>query len=59
MRTFYYLVAREGKSRKGERESMREQQRKAHPGLAGEALHERHTDVNAPGGDTVQSVSIG
>jgi hypothetical protein len=28
MRTFYYLVAREGKSRKGERKRIREEQRK-------------------------------
>jgi hypothetical protein len=47
MRTFYYLVAREGKSRKGERKSIREEQRKAYPRLAGEAVHERHTDVKA------------
>jgi hypothetical protein len=49
MRTFYYLVAREGKSRKGERKSIRKEQRKAHPRLAGEAVHERHTDVKALG----------
>jgi hypothetical protein len=58
MRTFYYLVAREGKSRKGERKSIREEQRKAHPRLAGEAVHERHTEVKALGGDTAKSVSI-
>jgi hypothetical protein len=58
MRTFYYLVAGEGKSRKGERNSIREEQRKAHPRLAGEAVHERHTDVKALGRDTVKSVSI-
>jgi hypothetical protein len=49
MRTFYYLVAREGKSRKGERKGIREEQRKAHPRHAGEAVHERQTDVKALG----------
>jgi hypothetical protein len=49
MRTFYYLGAREGKSRKGERKRIREEQGKAHPRLAGEAVHERHTEVKALG----------
>jgi hypothetical protein len=55
MRTFYYLVAREGKSRKGERKSIREEQRKAHPRLAGEAVHERHTEVKALGREQLKA----
>jgi len=60
MRTFYYLVAREGKSRKGvarSGKSIREEQRKAHPRLARELVHSRHADVQALG-DTVKATAF-
>jgi hypothetical protein len=54
---FIILSPGKGSQEREKRKSIREEQRKAHPRLAGEALHERHTDVKALGRHT-KSVSI-